>query len=162
MSADTYLCNDHRVRLGIFANGDAQQMAQLVSRGSAGCIAALDQMNPRSYVPGTQPWSGVQLTVHWGRLIGIYETIPSTILPLHLLSFANTTAAYLGVLVAIFVVQLVVTVSAIVWHHRNCSAVEPQPPSVSPYASTPEGKTALHSISQGSSGVWTEHQTCGS
>ena len=90
MSADTYLCNDHRVRLGIFANGDAQQMAQLVSRGSAGCIAALDQMNPRSYVPGTQPWSGVQLTVHWGRLIGIYETIPSTILPLHLLSFANS------------------------------------------------------------------------
>ena len=81
---------DHRLRLGTFANGDAQQMAKLVSRGSAGCIAALDQMNPRVYVPGTRPWSGVQLTVHWGRLIGIYEIIPFTILPLHLLSFANS------------------------------------------------------------------------
>ena len=84
VGADTYL---HRVRLGIFANGDAQQMATLVSRGSAGCIAALDQMNPRIYVLGTQPWLGVQLTVHWRRLIGIYEIIPYTLLPLNLLSF---------------------------------------------------------------------------
>ena len=67
VSADTYL---HRVRLGIFADGNAQKMAKLVSRGSAGCIAALDQLNPRvSIKTESEPWLGAQLKVEWLRFI---------------------------------------------------------------------------------------------
>lgn len=43
----------------------------MVSRASAGCLAAMDQLNPRVLVPGEQPWSGVHLKVRWSRLIGI-------------------------------------------------------------------------------------------
>ena len=45
-------------------------MARLVSRGSAGCIAAMDRMNPRKYIVGAEPWLGVELNVKWTRLLG--------------------------------------------------------------------------------------------
>ena len=42
---------------------------------SAGCIAALDQLNPRVYsVLGSEPWVGVRLKVKWLRLTGTYQT----------------------------------------------------------------------------------------
>lgn len=71
-----------RVRFGNFTNGDEKQMAKLVSRAGAGCIAAMDQNNPRISTYGIEPWLGVQLTVNWGKLISM-ETNPSIrLLPL--------------------------------------------------------------------------------
>ena len=48
-------------------------MAKIVSRGSAGCIAAMDQINPRIETFGDEPWVGVQLNVKWPRLISMYK-----------------------------------------------------------------------------------------
>ena len=73
---DTYSCILCRVKFETYANGNATQMARLVSRGSAGCIAAMDQMNPRSYIIGAEPWQGVQLKIQWFRLLGKYTTQP--------------------------------------------------------------------------------------
>ena len=50
---------------------NAKEMARTISRASAGCIVALDQLNPRTIIPGTEPWLGVGLKVKWGRLIGM-------------------------------------------------------------------------------------------
>lgn len=49
----------------------ANEVAKRLSRGSIGCIAALDQLNPRKILPGTEPWLGVELKVRWKRLMGI-------------------------------------------------------------------------------------------
>ena len=67
---DTDSCILCRVKFQSFANGNATQMARIVSRGSAGCIAAMDKMNPRTYIVGAEPWQGVELKVKWYRLVG--------------------------------------------------------------------------------------------
>lgn len=59
-----------RVRWGEFANGNHRTIEKILSRASAGCIAAMDAINPRVTVPGQEPWSGVELKVRWPRVIG--------------------------------------------------------------------------------------------
>ena len=61
----------YRTRFGISAGGNGQEMAKMVSRGSAGSIAAMDQLNPRSEVKGPEPWVGVRLNVEWTELISM-------------------------------------------------------------------------------------------
>ena len=68
---DTYSCIPCSVRFQTFVKGNATEMAKTVSRGSVGCIAALDKMNPRNNITGTEPWSGVGVKVKWKRLIGM-------------------------------------------------------------------------------------------
>ena len=46
-------------------------MARMISRGSAGSIAAMDKMNPRTYIVGAEPWLGVEVSVKWARLLGM-------------------------------------------------------------------------------------------
>ena len=50
-------------------NNNTKKMARIISRASAGCIAALDQLNPRKILPGAEPWLGVELKVKLKRLI---------------------------------------------------------------------------------------------
>lgn len=75
-----------RMKLGTPGNGDPTVVAKLVARGSLGCIAALDQLNPRINIVGNEPWLGVQVKVEWTRLISM-ETTPQLnseiIVPLH-------------------------------------------------------------------------------
>ena len=68
MRIDTYSCIICRVQFNLNVDGNAERMAKLVSRGSAGCIAAMDKMNHRTYIVGAEPWLGVQLNVNWTRL----------------------------------------------------------------------------------------------
>ena len=67
-----YICSLH---FGNYTGGNAKKMAKLVSRGSAGCIAAMDEMNPRNLVRGDEPWVGVKLRVQWARFLSM-ETNP--------------------------------------------------------------------------------------
>ena len=79
MHMDTYSCILCRVGFQDLANGSTTKMAKTLSRGSAGCIAALDEMNPRKTISGEEPWLGVGLKVNWGRIIGM-ETYLSMII----------------------------------------------------------------------------------
>ena len=63
-----YFCS---VTLGTIADGNPHEIEKLVSRGSAGSIAAMDQLNPRIYVLGNEPWLGVQVKVSWDKLISM-------------------------------------------------------------------------------------------
>ena len=69
----TFVCS---VSFGTDAKGKEHDMAKLVSRASAGCIAAMDALNPPTFVLGNQPWSGMKLVVRWDRLRS-KETTPS-------------------------------------------------------------------------------------
>ena len=62
--------HDHRVRWGEFANGDPRVMENILSRSSVGCIAAMDAINPRVFLPGQEPWQGVELKIRWPRVMG--------------------------------------------------------------------------------------------
>lgn len=64
--------------LGTYAGGDPHIMAQLVSRGSGGCIAAMEQMNPRMYIDGEVQWEGVALIIRWDWIICECRNKPQT------------------------------------------------------------------------------------
>ncbi|KAF8465502.1 hypothetical protein BDZ91DRAFT_794858 [Kalaharituber pfeilii] len=53
---------------GVRKKGDAQQMAMMISRATAGVFAVMDHANPRKLVPGMQPWRGVQLKIRWPQV----------------------------------------------------------------------------------------------
>lgn len=81
------------VRWGETGDGDPKKIAKMVSRASAGAIAAMDQLNPRIKVSGSEPWKGVHLKVQWKRLIPL--------------------------LVVIGAVQLIAATVSIIWHSKN-------------------------------------------
>ena len=72
MDTDSCMLCSVRFQPSIYGNATemAKKVEKKISRGSAGCIAALDQLNPRKILPGTEPWLGVELKVRWKRLIG--------------------------------------------------------------------------------------------
>ncbi|KAF8461212.1 hypothetical protein BDZ91DRAFT_379956 [Kalaharituber pfeilii] len=53
------------------AEGNAEKMAKMISKASAGVFAMMDQANPRLGVPGMEPWRGVLLKVRWPRVIAL-------------------------------------------------------------------------------------------
>lgn len=62
---------------GTFAPGETTKLEQLISSASAGCFAAMDQLNPRSYYDRQlAPYYGFQINIIWKRLIST-ETNPS-------------------------------------------------------------------------------------
>ncbi|KAF8475080.1 hypothetical protein BDZ91DRAFT_290772 [Kalaharituber pfeilii] len=66
-----------KVKWGKRMEGNPRAMEKVVSRFSVGCIAAMDQLNPRVIIPGQQPWKGVLLKVRWPRLIAVLVVIGS-------------------------------------------------------------------------------------
>ncbi|KAF8453574.1 hypothetical protein BDZ91DRAFT_786714 [Kalaharituber pfeilii] len=57
------------------ANGNAEGMADMISKASAGVFAVMDQVNPRFTVSGSEPWRGVGLEVKWKRAIAAFPSI---------------------------------------------------------------------------------------
>ncbi|KAF8428550.1 hypothetical protein EV426DRAFT_714038 [Tirmania nivea] len=83
-----------RAEWGRRAGGNPTLIANMISRASIGTIAAMDQLNPRVYVSGMQPWIGEKLSVRWQRLIAL--------------------------LVSLAFMQLVGGVSSILWYRFQC------------------------------------------
>lgn len=64
-----------RAEWGRRAGGNETLIASMISRASIGTIAAMDQLNPRVYVSGMQPWIGEKLSVRWQRLIALLVSL---------------------------------------------------------------------------------------